>query len=79
MPFAAARRKQQKKGKKGGEGEVAAAATEAAVRAGKAAAVGFKLALLCVCLGVCVHNFRFPLAMPGIISDPNPAQPSRHG
>lgn len=53
MPFAVARRKQQKKGKKGGEGEVAAAATEAAVRAGKAAAVGFKLALLCVCLGVC--------------------------
>lgn len=52
MPFAAARRKQQKKGKKDG-GEVAAAATEVAVRAGKAAAVGFKLALLCVCLGVC--------------------------
>lgn len=47
-------KKAAKKGKKGGEGEVAAAAaTEAAVRTGKAAAVGFKLALLCVCLGVC--------------------------
>lgn len=58
MPFAAARRKQQKKGKKGGEGEVAAAATEAAVRAGKAAAVGFKLALLCVFRCVCI-TFAF--------------------
>lgn len=46
-------KKAAKKGKKGAEGEVAAAATETAVRGGKAAAVGFKLALLCVCLGVC--------------------------